>query len=65
MPKKMTELKKILTDNETDALLVNETNVTTENMQYCKMNGYTLIFFFKGRQIASGILAMVRNNIMS
>ena len=61
-PKKMTELRKILTDRV--VLLANEANITTENMQYYKTKHYSTYSFFKGRQITSGILVTIKNSII-
>ena len=60
---KMTELKQITTQNDADLLIVNEANTTAENVQYYNNKDFTTHTLFKARQIASGILVTVRNNL--
>ena len=59
----MTELKQVATQNDADLLLINEANTTAENVQYYNIKDFTTHALFKVRQIASGILVTVRNNL--
>ena len=61
----MTELKQITTQNDTNLLIINEANTTAENVQYYNIKDFTTHTLFKARQIASGILVTVRNNLKS
>jgi exonuclease III len=57
---KMTELKHITTQNDADLLIINEANTTAENAQYNNISGFTTHILYKARQIASGMLAIVK-----
>jgi len=61
----MTELKQITTQNDADLLIINEANTTAENAQYYNIKDFTTHTIFKARQIASGMLVTVRNNLKS
>ena len=58
---KMTELKQITSQNDADLLIINKANTTEENTQYYTMKGFTT--HAHARQIASGILVIVKNTI--
>jgi hypothetical protein len=62
---KMTELKQITTQNDTDLLIINKANTTAENAQHYNIKNFTTYTLFKARQRASGIDVTVRNNLKS
>ena len=62
---KMIELKQITSQNDADLLIINKANTTEENTQYYNMKGFTTHALYKARQIASGILVIVKNTIKS
>ena len=62
---KMTELKQITTQTNTDILIINEANITADNAQYYNIKDFTTYTLHKARQIASGMLVTVRNNLKS
>jgi len=61
----MTELKQITTQTNTDILIINEANITADNAQYYNIKDFTTYTLHKARQIASGMLVTVRNNLKS
>ena len=55
------QLRKILTVRDTDVLLVNESNVITENVQYYKTKDYTIHNILSHQR---GILVVVKNSLL-
>jgi hypothetical protein len=51
---KLTEIKKTVNEENNDVLVINETNVTKENIKFYNTNGYTIYALYKSRQIESG-----------
>jgi len=64
-PAKMTELKQLTTQTDADILIINEANTTADNTQYYNIKDFTTYTLHKARQIASGMLVTVRNNLKS
>ena len=62
---KMTEIKHIAHKYDIDILLINEANVSANNIKYYNIKGYKIHALYKARQIASGILIAVKNHIIS
>jgi hypothetical protein len=60
---KMTEIKKIIIDKNIDVIIINEANVTKENIKFYNLNSYTIYALYKSVQIASGILASVKTTL--
>ena len=58
-------LKQITTQNDADFLIINEADTTAENAQHYNIKNFTTYTLFKAKQIASGILVTVRNNLKS
>ena len=62
---KMVELKKVMEEERVDILIVNEANVTEENIKRYQMKGYNVQALYKNRQVASGIYCAVRNQLLT
>jgi exonuclease III len=61
----MTELKQMTTQTNTDIMIINEAKITADNAQYYNSKDFTTYTLHKARQIASGMLVTVRNNLKS
>ena len=62
---KMTEIKKIMADREMYILLINEANITSDNVQYYNIRGYSIYTLLKARQIVNGVLVAVNVGFVS
>ena len=60
---KKTELAHTLTSQNIDVFTIMEANLTHDDLSYYHFNGYTLHLLQKFRQIASGILDGIRDNV--
>ena len=60
---KKVELARTLNKQKIDVFTIMEANLSNEDVKYYHFNGYTLHILQKYRQIASGILVGVRNDI--
>ncbi|KAJ4427120.1 hypothetical protein ANN_24736 [Periplaneta americana] len=62
---KKTELAKVLFTKQVDVFGIMEANICNNQKKYFSIKGYTTYLLLKGRQIASGMLIGVRNNLTS
>lgn len=62
---KRLELLKILNDKKVDIFTIMEANRLEKDLERFSFPGYNIFLLEKGRQIASGILVGVKNNLTS
>lgn len=62
---KKTELQTIIEENGIDVFIIQEANVSRDQLKYFQFPGFNIHILPKARQVASGILAGVRTNILS
>ena len=61
----MAELKQITVQNDTELLIINETNSTEENTQYYNIKGFTTHALYNARQIEGRMLVIIKNTLKS
>ena len=62
---KKAELQKIIEDKEIDVFIIQEANISEDQLKYFQVPGFNIYILPKTRQIASGILTGVRINILA
>ncbi|KAG8190621.1 hypothetical protein JTE90_017885 [Oedothorax gibbosus] len=62
---KLAELREIIVEEEVDMLIIQEANITEDNIKFYQIRDFTMYGLFKKRKVASGILVAIRNKFTS
>ncbi|KAG8193050.1 hypothetical protein JTE90_028162 [Oedothorax gibbosus] len=58
---KLAELREIIVEEEVDILIIQEANITEDNIKFYQIRDFTMYGLFKKRKVASSILVAIRN----